>query len=49
MIEFLQTFAVMSLGWVALETFLIAHGLHAERRERRRIERMIQNKYPPTF
>jgi hypothetical protein len=28
-IEFLQTFAVMSLGWVALEAFLIAHESHA--------------------
>jgi hypothetical protein len=48
-IEFFQTFAVMSLGWVALEAFLIAHGSHAERRERRRIERLISRKYPPTY
>ena len=48
MIEFLQTFAVMSLGWVALETFLIAHGSHAERRERRRVQRWVHRNYPPT-
>ena len=49
MIELIQILAVVFSGLFAAEAILCSHETRDERRGRRRVQRIISEKYPPTF
>jgi hypothetical protein len=49
MIEFLQILAVIFSGLFAAEAFLSSHETRDERRDRRRVQRVVGEKYPRTY
>lgn len=49
MISFTEMLVVCLSGWLALEAFVLAHESRRGKRDRKRVERIIQRDYPPTF
>jgi hypothetical protein len=49
MIELIQILAVVFSGLFAAEAILCSHETRDERRGRRRVQRIISDKYPPTY
>jgi hypothetical protein len=48
MIELIQILAVVLSGLFAAEACLCSHETRDERRGRRRVQRIVSQKYPPT-
>jgi hypothetical protein len=49
MIELIQIITAVSMGLIVAELFLCVEETHAERRERQRVQRVVKDKYPPTY
>lgn len=49
MIELFQILAVVFSGLFAAEAFLSSHETRDERRGRRRVQRIVNEKYPRTY
>jgi hypothetical protein len=49
MIELIQITIAVSMGLIVAELFLWTEETKAERRERQRVQRVVKDKYPPTY
>jgi hypothetical protein len=49
MIELIQILAVVISGLFAAEAILSSHETRDERRGRKRVQRIVSEKYPPTY
>ena len=49
MIELFQILAVVLSGLFAAEAILCSHETRDERRDRRRVQRIVSDKYPRTY
>jgi hypothetical protein len=49
MIELIQIITAVSMGLIVAELFLCVEETKAERRERLRVQRVVKDKYPPTY
>jgi hypothetical protein len=49
MIELIQILAVVFSGLFAAEAMLCSHETRNERRGRQRVQRVVHDKYPPTY
>ena len=49
MIELIQITIAVSMGLIVAELFLCVEETKAERRKRLRVQRVVKDKYPPTY
>jgi len=49
MIELIQITIAVSMGLIVAELFLCVEETKAERRGRKRVQRIVHDKYPPTY